>query len=72
MKGVTAKIHTNPGVIPKFHMDRLVPSALLVKVEADLESLQTQGVIKSVQFSDWAAAILPVLKSDGDVHICGD
>lgn len=72
VKEVTAKIHTNPGAIPKFHKARSVPFALREKVEADLERLQKQGIIEPVQFSDWAAPIVPVLKSDGNVHICGD
>ena len=29
-------------------------------------------MIESVRFSDWAAPIVPVVKSDGHVRICGD
>ena len=29
-------------------------------------------MIEPVQFSDWAAPIVPVIKSDGSVLICGD
>ena len=29
-------------------------------------------VIEPVQFSDWAAPIVPVLKSDGSLRLCGD
>ena len=42
------------------------------KVEAELERLQQAGVIQPVEFSDWAAPIVPVVKEDGGVHICGD
>ena len=34
--------------------------------------LQESGVIKPIQFSDWAAPIVPVVKSDGSIRICGD
>ena len=30
------------------------------------------GVIKPIQFSDWAAPIVPVVKSDSSIRICGD
>ena len=42
------------------------------KVEADLDRLEKQGVIKPVQFSDWTALIVPVIKRDGTVWIHGD
>ena len=29
-------------------------------------------MIKQVQFSDWAAPIVPVTKADGTIRICGD
>jgi hypothetical protein len=34
--------------------------------------LQEAGVITPVQFSDWAAPIVPVVKGDGSIRICGD
>ena len=30
------------------------------------------GVLEKVEFADWAAPIVPVLKDDGNVWICGD
>ena len=41
-------------------------------VEKELERLEETGVIKSVQFSDWATPIVPILKPDGKVRICGN
>ena len=54
------------------HKARQVPFAVKKKVEEELERLQALGVIKPIQFSDWAAPIVPVMKSDGRVRICGD
>ena len=41
-------------------------------VEKEFERLQKQGIIEPVKFSDWAAPIVPVLKKDGGIRICGD
>jgi len=37
------------------------------------QELVEEGTVESVQFSDWAAPIVPVLKADkSSVRICGD
>ena len=72
LRGTTAKIYTIPEAQPKFYRPRPVPYTLRKKVEQELERLQQQGVIEPVQFSNWAAPIVPVLKPDHSVRICGD
>jgi len=49
-----------------------VAESLRKKVKEDLERLQKLGIIHLVQFADWAAPVVPVLKGDGKVCICGD
>ena len=34
--------------------------------------LQDAGVIEPVPFSDWAAPVVPVLKRDNSIRLCGD
>ena len=41
-------------------------------MESELDRLQVEGVIRPVEFSEWAAPIVPVLKASGDIRICGD
>ena len=58
---------------PRFCRARPVPYALRDKVEAELERLQKEGIIQPVQFADWAASIVPVVKADKkSLRICGD
>ena len=72
VKGTTAKLFMDPEAVPKFFRARPVPYSLRDKVEQELDRLVRDGVIEAVQFSDWAAPIVPVVKKDGSVRICGD
>ena len=73
LKGHTAKIHVDPGAQPRFCKARTVPYAMRSKVEAELQRLEDAGIIEPVQFADWAAPIVPVVKSDKEsIRICGD
>ena len=72
LQGVRAKIHVIPGVQPRFRKPHSVPYALKAAVERELERLQQEKVVKPVQFSDWAAPIVPIVKEDGQIRICGD
>ncbi len=67
-----AKIHVYPSAQPRFCKPRAIPYALRRKVEEELERLQRTGIIEPVQFSDWAAPIVPVVKRDRSIRICGD
>ena len=68
----TAKIHADPQSRPPFCNPRPVPYALRSKVEQELERLENAGVIEPVEFSEWAAPIVPVVKRDGSIRVCGD
>ena len=65
-------LNVDENATPKFHRARTVPFAYHEKVEAELERLQSLGVISTVQFSNWAAPIVPVAKKDNTVRLCGD
>ena len=51
---------------------RPVPYAIRDKVEAELCRLEKEGILEKVEQSDWAAPIVPVVKSNGNIRICGD
>ena len=69
MRDVTATIYNDKDERPRFFPARPVSFAM---VEEELQRLQSMGVIQPVQFYDWAAPIVPVMKNDGRVRICGD
>lgn len=72
MKGITAKLTIKPGSTPRFIKARPVPYALRPKVEKELDNLVNSGVLEPVAISDWATPIVPVLKKNGSLRICGD
>ena len=72
LKGIKVKLHVDPNVKPKFFKARSVPYSLREKVETELGTLESTGIISLVQFCDWAAPIVPVMKSNGTIRICGD
>ena len=51
---------------------RPVPYDLKAKVEKELDRLQSEGIISPIEFTEWMATIVPVVKQDGSVRICGD
>lgn len=72
LKGMKATIRVSAEACPKFYRPRSVPYAMRAKVEVELERLLKQGIIEPVKYAEWAAPIVPVLKPDGSVRICGD
>ncbi|XP_064470186.1 uncharacterized protein K02A2.6-like [Ornithodoros turicata] len=72
LKDVTAKLQIQDGARPRFFKARAVPFALQDRVAEELQRMQREGIIEPVKTSEWAAPIVPVVKRDGRVRICGD
>ena len=72
LKGTLVKIHVNETATPLFFKPRAVPYAVREKVEKELERHEKLGVIEAIQFSEWAAPVVPVVKCDGSIRLCGD
>ena len=70
--GYKAKIHVDANVTPKFFKARSIPYAMRAKIEEELEKLKQQGILEPIAYSEWATPIVPVLKPDCSVRICGD
>ncbi|KAK3753660.1 hypothetical protein RRG08_067156 [Elysia crispata] len=56
----------------KYCKARVPPYAMREKMENELGRLESNDIIKKVEHSDWATPIVPVLKKDDSVRICGD
>lgn len=72
INGVHASIRIDPQATPRFFKARPIPYALRERIEAELDRLQNEGIIRPVQFSEWASPIVPVVKTDQSIRICGD
>ena len=71
--GSPARIVIDSDVKPKFCKVRTVPYNLRELVDDELKRLEAEEVLSPVSYSEWAAPIVPVLKSDKkSVRICGD
>ncbi|XP_030040463.2 uncharacterized protein LOC115455850 [Manduca sexta] len=46
--------------------------SLRAPVDQALDKLIADGIITAVETSDWATPIVPVVKTDGTIRICGD
>ena len=67
--GPKAKIHVEADAVPQFCKARPVPFSMKEKNEEDF---QEEGTVEPVQFSEWAAPIVPILKPDNSIRICRD
>jgi len=67
-----AKLHLRENAAPIFMHARQIPYAMRDKVECELNRLEQEGVLTKISSSDWATAIVPILKKNNQVKICGD
>ncbi|KAG5864792.1 hypothetical protein JTB14_018870 [Gonioctena quinquepunctata] len=57
---------------PIFCKARPVPLAYKKKIEEQLENMIKDDIIVLTPVSDWGTPIVPVLKNDNTIRICGD
>ena len=70
--GGKVTLHVNPQAQPKFFKARTLPFSLKEKVETELKRLESLGIITPVKHSNWAAPVVPVLKQNNTIRLCGD
>ncbi|RVE41173.1 hypothetical protein evm_014177 [Chilo suppressalis] len=72
IKGEPAALHLKPNAKPAFFRARPVPFALKDRVEQEIDNLARDGVLVKVDYSEFATPIVPVVKPNGKIRICGD
>lgn len=72
LQGFNAKLIVDKSAKPIFCKPRPVPYSIRSQVEAQLDRLVHRNIIEPISFSDWAAPIVPVMKPDKTIRICGD
>ena len=65
-------IHVDPTARPRFFKARPLPYALRERVDAEIDRLLRLGIIIPVKQSKWAAPVVPVVKGDDSIRLCGD
>ena len=72
LKGIKAHLFLQDGASPVFCKSRNIPYALQKGVRDELDRLERDGIISRVESSLWATPIVPVVKADGSIRVCGD
>ena len=70
--GLSAKLYVKPSAQPKFCRARPAPFAIREKVEQKIDRQVEEGILEPVKFSEWATPVVPIIKKDGSVRLCGD
>lgn len=61
-----------PGVTPVYRRARPVPYSSREVVEKELDRLLSMGVIKPIDYTEWAAPIIVLRKANGKTRMCVD
>ena len=73
IKGVKATLHVKPNATFKQFRARPVPFALHAKLDAELNRLESAGIIEKVDIAPKGTTpVVPVVKPNGTVRLCGD
>ena len=65
-------IDLDSSVSPRFYKARPVPFHLKEKIDQELDRLESEGIIEAIPHAEWACPIVPVVKPNGKIRICGD
>lgn len=69
---LNASIKLQDNSSPKLFKPRPIPFSRLEATKIEIQRLQEKNIIEPVSFTDWAAPVVVIPKSDGSVRICGD
>nr|XP_037289311.1 uncharacterized protein LOC119182676 [Rhipicephalus microplus] len=71
-KGPPVKLYLKESAQPRFLKARTVPYSMRAQVSAEIDRLVEVGVLSPVSVAEWATPVVPVVKNNGDIRLCGD
>ena len=72
LRNYTASLRVGPNTKPIFCKARHGPNVLQEKVDKEPNRLEFGGIIEPIKYSEWAASIVAVLKTDQWIRLYGD
>lgn len=57
---------------PVFCKPRAVPLTFRALMDKELDKLEQEGIIAPIETSEWATPLVPILKKEGTLRLCGD
>ena len=72
IEGMKAKLCLKKDAKPRYCRSRQIPFAIRKKVEDEISRQVDEGILKPVKFSEWATPVVPVMKKDSSIRLCGD
>ena len=70
--GYEAALDVKEGHRPKFCKARPVPFAVKVPLGQELDRMENEGTLVKVSHSEYASPVVPIVKSDMSIRVCGD
>ena len=70
--GFKATLDLKPDYRPKFCKARTVPFALVEPIGKELDRMEREGILVKTDSSQFASPVVPVVKSDKSLRLCGD
>ncbi|XP_076544259.1 uncharacterized protein LOC143305275 [Osmia lignaria lignaria] len=72
IRGIQARLTLKENANPVFVKARTVPFRLAELITKEIDTLEKEGILEKVNASEWATPIVPVLKKNNTIRICGD
>ncbi|XP_071843318.1 uncharacterized protein [Apostichopus japonicus] len=67
------KLHATKVVLKTYLGDKIpVHGKVKEQVTEEINRLVKEGILEKVEYSEWAAPVVPVKKPDGKIRLCGD
>ena len=70
--GYEANIDLKPNAKPVFCKFRQPPFAHVEAIGKTIDQLVSEGILVKVDYSDYASPVMPVIKPNGEIRLCGD